>query len=131
MTTMKSLQERLREAPIGATTYLKTLHTEAADALEAQAKLIAEAREVLRPMAECAAQLDRELPWARDGRVTFVNPADDDADIQMEEWPVPDNALVIQAWRYHDPQPASERMGIQMRHLRAARTLLTKLSEQS
>lgn len=86
-----------------------------------------EARRALEPLAEAAEQMDRELPWARDGKITFVNPADGN-DEPFATWPVPDDHLVIDAWRYHDPQPASEHMGIQMLHLRAAKSALAAIN---
>lgn len=103
------------------------LKSEAATALTALEQDNAKLRETLKPFADCAAQMDRELPWARDGKVTFVHPLDGVlpkldgmTDEQCPTWPVPDDLALVYAWRYHDPQPISESMGVQMSHFRAA-----------
>lgn len=86
--------------------------------------------EVLTPFAMTAKQMDREMPGARNQKVTFEHPSKVGADEECDQWPLPDNFMVLHAWRYHDPRPISEAMGFQMVHLRAALELYRALSER-
>jgi hypothetical protein len=106
-----------------------------ADIIEAQSKALAEAREALKPFAAIVEQLDREMPRARNGKVTIVHPLDGilpelygKTDHECPVWPLPDDLEIIEAWRYHDPVPISEHIVIQMVHLRAAARAFASLT---
>lgn len=105
-----------------------------ADALAAETlrlrQALAAAEEALEPFAHAAERLDDPMSHARNKLVTFALPGGNDHDVEVQTWPLDDDMVVLDAWRYHDPLPASERIPIAMRHLRAARRA-RKASEPS
>jgi hypothetical protein len=79
----------------------------------------------LQPFATTAEQIDREVQGARSQITQFETPFLEDEDVRISVFPVPDEAFVLHAARWHDPHPVTEMIGLQMCHLRAARNALS------
>ena len=85
---------------------------------------VAELEAALAPFATTAEQIDREVPTARSQITWFERPCMDDDEVRIECFPLPDEAFVLHAARQHDPNPVTEMIGLQMCHLRRARSVL-------
>jgi hypothetical protein len=104
---------------------LANVHAEAIASLQGEVERL---REALEPFATTADQLDRHVDGARSQQAQFFKPFlnDDDGDQPLKDYPIPDDATLLYAMRWHDPHPVSEVIGLQMKHLRDARAALSQ-----